>query len=305
MSWEYDPLWQKSKVYADRAIEERRDSPLFPFWCSLTLEFLARATLARIHPALLADPRGDDSMLFAFGFPAKRPVSVPMKTVLSRCKALIPELTDNEVRAATILVERRNVELHTGEPAFVDLPTSLWLADFYRTCHRLLTHQEKDLADLFGSTEAGAAKEMLAAADQAVLDDAKQRQGVAASKFSELDPEEQERRRVEGGERARRQKTSRAQIVRCPSCGADALVKGELIAETSHRLEGDEIVQDDIILPTRLVCHSCGLELPSHGALHAFQLGGQFRVEWRMDAVEYYSEQIDPADFFEPDYGND
>jgi hypothetical protein len=305
MHWSYDSLWQKAKTYAGRSMRERRDSDLFPFWCSLTLEFLARATLARVHPSLLADPRGEQSVLYAFGLPAERPVSVPMNTVLTRCAAFIPELAGAPVKAATTLIERRNAELHTGEPAFADLPTGIWLADFLRVCDLLLGHQGNDLESLFGPDEARVARQMLAESDEAIRTDALSRRGRAAHAFQQLSEPKQDAQRTTGTAEARRRAVPRSQLMECPACGALALVTGQLVAESPPQLDGDDIVQAETLLTTRLHCFCCGLELPSNGALQAFGLGGQFRAEWRTDALDYYSAQIDPADFYEPDYGND
>ncbi len=46
-SWSYDSLWQKTKLYVQRALEAEREGPLFPFWAILALELLGRATLAK------------------------------------------------------------------------------------------------------------------------------------------------------------------------------------------------------------------------------------------------------------------
>jgi len=53
--WEYDKLWQKAKVYIQKAFEEDREGEMFPFWATIALEFVARTTLAKVHPVLLAD----------------------------------------------------------------------------------------------------------------------------------------------------------------------------------------------------------------------------------------------------------
>ncbi len=305
MNWNYDSLWQKAKVYAERAMRERRDGPLFPFWCSLTLEFLARAALAKVHPALLADPRGDESMLYAFNYPAKQPKSVPMATVLTRCCVIVPNFTDNERKTALVLVERRNEELHTGHPAFDDLPTRLWLADFYRISKLILAHLDLSLEDLFGLEESFAAQQMIDAADEAVIAEARRLRGIAEAAFNALPEEEREQQRIIGTAEARRQVTAQSNLVICPACGAQALVQGKVVTESEPRLEDEDIVRDFTILPTTLKCFSCRLELPTHGALHALELGGQFRGEQRVSAIDYYASEIDAADYYEPDYGND
>ena len=67
MDWSSDSLYSKAKLYAQRANDEPVDSALFGLWMSLSLELLARAALAQIHPALLADPKEPDNIQYAFG----------------------------------------------------------------------------------------------------------------------------------------------------------------------------------------------------------------------------------------------
>src|ERR1700678_1100528 len=57
MDWSSESLYNKSKLFAERAHNEPVDSALFGFWMSLAVEMLGRAALAYVHPALLADPK--------------------------------------------------------------------------------------------------------------------------------------------------------------------------------------------------------------------------------------------------------
>ncbi len=85
MIWNYDDLFLKARLYMARAFKEDRDSSLFSFWASLGLELLARSTLSKVHPSLLADPTQGDNILYACGFPGKNPPkSIPAKSVFSR-----------------------------------------------------------------------------------------------------------------------------------------------------------------------------------------------------------------------------
>lgn len=305
MYWSYDNLWQKTKVYADRAMRERREGPLFPFWASLTLEFLARAALARVHPVLLADPRGDESILYAFGYPAKAPLSVPMKTVVSRCKSTVKGFTDEESKVALSLSQRRNDELHTGHPAFEDFPTRIWLADFFKTSKLLLIHQGKSLENLFGIEEAAAAETMISAADKQIIAEAIKIFKRVAIEFEKLPEEEKSIRKSLGSKEAQKKLSESGGFAPCPACQAQALITGQVVSKSEPRLEDDDIVIDTIILPTNLRCYSCDLELTTHGSLHALDFGGQITHEYRIRAVEYYVPEIDISDYYEPDYGND
>ena len=57
-AFDYEALYAKSKVYVERSFkaEHDKDQAGFQLWASLSLELLGKATLARIHPALVADP---------------------------------------------------------------------------------------------------------------------------------------------------------------------------------------------------------------------------------------------------------
>jgi hypothetical protein len=168
MMWSFDSLWQKSKLYMQRALAAEREGPLFPFWATLALEFLGRATLAQIHPTLLADPgdQAGDNLFYACGHTSpKQPRSIMAKTVFLRCQRVVADFTNNEGEFCLALIDWRNRELHTGDAAFEDSGTQFWLADFYRIAKLLLNGMGKTLSDFVGAGEAGAAEEMILAVE--------------------------------------------------------------------------------------------------------------------------------------------
>src|SRR5438045_349553 len=100
-----DALWQKAKLYARRAMETERDDPRFGLWATLALEFLARSSVAYLHPVLVADPREPQYLLYAFGIRTDRaPRSIPAKAVFARCEAIIPTFTEAERLFAMTLI---------------------------------------------------------------------------------------------------------------------------------------------------------------------------------------------------------
>lgn len=297
--WDYDLLWEKSRLFMLRAQKEDRESAMFGFWASLALETLARATLASVHPALLADPREGENILYAFGFgDTKSPRSIQMSTVVKRCRVMVPEFTEEEGKFVTALADRRNAELHSGKPAFEDFPTRMWLARFYRVIAILLTFQAKDLVTFLGTEEARAANEMIEATSVE----------LRAEVFAEIADRKQEFEREpaqtpvalfalpDGLER-------KSEV--CPACGNDAFIFGEVISAGEPRADDEEIVRALTVLPTRFVCRHCHLTIEGHARLHAAGLGGQFTTEERHDPAEYYGIEFDIADYMEPDYGND
>jgi hypothetical protein len=109
MDWSSDSLYSKAKLYAQRANDELVDSALFGLWMSLSLELLARAALAQIHPALLADPKEPDNIQYAFGIiPKNVPKSIQAKAVFARCPVFIVDFTDKMSGHCLIMADRRN-----------------------------------------------------------------------------------------------------------------------------------------------------------------------------------------------------
>ncbi len=296
MVWDEQALWQKAKLFADRALQADRDSSDFALWATLALELLARATLAHVHPALLADPQKGDNLLYAFGFgtlPA--PKSVPAKTVFSRCKVVVPLFTDRQEKLCMGLVERRNADLHSGELAFEQYRTAAWLADYFATCRILLAFQGRTLEELLGPEEAAAAAEMIddvAATLQAAVN---AKLTAAMGTFQALPDDEQAARL-----RRRPARTDPAHTIQtCPACGGHALVLGKPVRADDPRTDDGTLFRIIHVLPTMLVCAACNLTLTDHGELHAAGLGGQYTVTETLDPTELF------AFYEEPDYGND
>ena len=55
---ERDALYAKSQVYIRRGLRAQgeKDTEEYQLWASLALELLGKAALAKVHPALVADP---------------------------------------------------------------------------------------------------------------------------------------------------------------------------------------------------------------------------------------------------------
>jgi predicted RNA-binding Zn-ribbon protein involved in translation (DUF1610 family) len=319
--WSYDGLWAKALLYAKRAMNEDRDGPLFPLWATLALEFVARSSLAKIHPALLADPREGENLLHAFGFTAEStPRSVPALTVFKRCRRVVDEFTDEDFKKCMGLTERRNAELHSGTAAFEGLKTGLWLSDYFRILGILLKAQGKSLADLFGEDEAAGGEKMVLASQEKAIGDVKKSIAEAKKQFEDLAPAVQEERRKAAAAKSKIQPSMDSQAVECPACGSEALIRGEKVTVKEPKLDDDTgtLFRQRVFLPTAFACSACGLSLKGHGPLHAAGLGGNYTVMENMDPAEYFGiEQATEADFeayvdqwlkdqaAEAEYGND
>src|SRR5260370_10071756 len=224
--WTYDPLWQKAKLFVDRALNEDRDGPLFPFWATLALELLARAALAKVHPALLAEP---DCVVAAFGYDiGNKPLrSVMAKTVFLRCQKVVSGFAEEELKACMTMIDRRNEELHTGTLSFDALPTGLWLSEYFRICKLLLSSQMRSLVDFLGAQEAEAAEKMIVAAERDVLARVKKAIAEKKAEFETLGPPDQARMREASTLAIAESSEPSKKIASCPACAASALIPGE------------------------------------------------------------------------------
>jgi len=314
--WSADTLWNKGKLYLTRAFEQDRKSEQFPFYASLGLEFLSRAALASVHPALLADPQDGNNILYAFGFPAtSRPITIPAKTVFSRLKFVIDGFSDEDLSVCTLLSELRNQELHTGALAFAGLPTGKWIAGFYRVVQKIVARLGYTLEDVLGKDEADHAAQLISNAVQDVTKEVKERVGKLKGKITVLSPTELESRRKEHELKllSFRQTSGIAVFQReCPACESAGYLVATPIGATPALLKQGRIVTQSIFWPTKFDCKVCGLILTGYAELQVVGLGDQIVDEDNQDPVEFFG--IDVAEYItdemiresvREDYGND
>ena len=289
-------LWQKAKLFTDRAFEADRGGSMFPLWATLALELLARAALAHVHPALLADPQKGANLLYALGHSTTAPPkSVSAKTVFARCKEIIPRFTETEEKHSMALVGRRNADLHSGELAFEQFQTASWLAGYFASCKVLVEFQEKTLEELFGPEEAAAAIEMIDEVTATVQAAVNRKIADAKTAFDALEANERDARLLRPPPRINVEN----KVQPCPACGGHATVLGKVVSADEPRTEDGMLLRTINVLPTMLVCATCQLMLEDHGELHAAALGGQYNVTETLDPVEHF------GIYEEPDYGND
>ena len=298
-AFNYNNLFQKAKLYVHRALAEDREGDLFPFWISLSLELLARSTLAKISPALLAETSANDHILYAFGYETtSRPRSISTNEVFQRLLKINITFTQEDLKIANAIVEQRNIELHSAIKGFLDYPVDFWLADFYKICKKLLLSQGLQLNDLLGFSEANGAEIMIAEDDKnikkTVLDK------IAAYKKVYFDLTSDERAdKTTNAQTEIRKNYFKAKIVKCPSCGTDALLSGDIISFSDAKLDSNGIRQERRYIPTKFACVACGLTFTSYQQIKATDLGGQFTIEEYLDPVDYLG--IDPVDHIDID----
>jgi len=316
MSWERDPLWAKARLFFERAFDEPRDEPTFGLWCSLGLEMLARSALASISPTLLAkDDHNHKYLLYALNRTSERkPQSITATQLFNLCKTLFPDFTEDDVKAAEALINRRNEELHSGAAAFEEYPSSQWLTGFYRACNLLSTAMGESLTSLFGEEEAKFAEVMLAENRKNVKSRVLSAIADHKKAFEAKQPPEKEAARAEAKELGLELSTQQHHRVTCPACGCTATVQGRPFGKerVTHEENGGIVVRQ-AVSPTNFSCSVCELKFTTYAELETAGLGDPYTRKTTCSAEEYYG-LIDPDNldsylesigYFEEEYDNE
>lgn len=307
----------KSKLYSERANNEELESALYGLWMSLSLELLARATLAKIHPVLLADPTTEGNIHYAFGInPKTNPKSVAAKAVFARCSIFVAGFTDAMSGHCLLIADRRNKELHSGEAAFEQIDPSTWLPQTYEVFEVLLKHLDIPLEDFFGREHAAVAKGMLKDRRDHILRDVKERMAAAKREFDQLG----------GDARADRMEKAQAAVkawakgglrksCNCPACGFTGAITGEALNRGPIRVNEDDVTLSREVraLPTAFACLICGLKLSGYQELLQAGLGKPFVSFEEEDPIEFFGivpeEHVDiekiVRDYMDDEYNNE
>ncbi len=269
MNWNYEDLYLKAKVYIDRANENEHSSSQFPFWSALALELLARASLAKIHPVLNADPKELNNILHALGYDTTgSPRSIPVHAVYLRLEKVLPNYGREHRALCDYMAVLRNEEIHTGGVPFEDLKESSWLPRFYEVCKILCTHLGYQLDAFLGAELAESADELIKTLNQEILSKVKNKIQKHATEFRTNSQEEQERNEL-------RETLARTQLLgitksltdaiaqQCPACESDGIMRGNLIRELQPKYVDEALYVDEEYLAAEFECLVCGLSLSS------------------------------------------
>ncbi|WP_131421485.1 hypothetical protein [Comamonas thiooxydans] len=297
MSWDRSALWSKAVLFMQRATAQDKDSPEFGLWASLGLELLARAAVAKTSPALLADPDKDQkNLLHALGISLNNaPKSIPAIQVLSHCRTLVSAFTEDEFKAASALLNRRNEELHTGSAAFATFPLQSWIGGFFRCCKILAEHQGETLISLFGEAEAREAEEILGKAEASVISQVKASISAHSKVFEAKEISEKAQLMSDAETESEKLSHRGHHRVVCPSCKSSATVQGTTYG--GERLEHKDglIIVRESVTPTKFCCLACGLKLSGYPELVAAGVGDHFTHRSEYSPPDYY-ELVDPND---------
>jgi hypothetical protein len=302
-AWSPEALYDKAARYMQQAQGLDSDDWDYALWSSLALELLARAALANVHPALLADPdRSGTHLVSALGFEpiVKRfsPRSIAVTEVFTRLVAMLPEFSTEHEGFGILHTGRRNAELHSGEMGFDGVKGASWQPRFYQTCTVLLASMGLTLEEFVGADEAKVAEAIMAAAADESAKAVKVDVEAHAKVWQAKVEGERATLAAQAEVWATRQSGHRVQ---CPACNSISLVTGGPVSAPVRKLEDDEIVERQEYLPGHFECIACGLKIAGLSRLAVVGLAGRYTNTQVYDAAEYYGQQEDEWAGYEED----
>jgi len=295
--WSKDSLLAKAQRYSQEMLSHPHDDWRFGLTSTFVLEFVSRAALANVSPALLADQKDWNHLYFALGHTPMEakfvPRSIDISAVLTRLRVVVPTFTKELEGFALQHINRRNEELHAGNSPFDGLQTG-WLAHFYETSAVLLVAMNENLGLLVGKEESNVATMMIAASKDASAKAVKREIEAHKTVWESKGVNEQQKLSKQAATWATRQAGHRVQ---CPACGNDALIAGEPISEPIRRLDGDLIVEAQDSLPNKFECIACQLKITGLSRLTACGLGATYKKTSTYDAVEFYAPEDESSGY--------
>ncbi len=267
----------------------------YALWSGFSLEFLARAALANVSPALLAETDKNWASLYhALGFnPTEErfsPKSIAISEVFKRLMAILPNFTKEHEAFGILHTGRRNSELHTGEPAFDGIKGSVWQPRFYQTCEILLSSVGMTLDEFFGKDEANVAMQLISAAAD---DSAKAVKGEVDAHRKVWEAKSEKERTTLLAQASLRATRQAGHRVDCPACASPALIFGEPVSAPVQSLRDGEITEKQEYLPNLFECIACSLKISGLSRLTVVGLGDRYKKTQIYDAAEYYAPQDD------------
>lgn len=296
--WDREALWNKARLYFERAFKADINSDEFGIWCSMGLELLARSTIAYINPVLLAEPdKEQKNILSALKLSGSKGQnkSITMTQVIYLCKELIPEFKDDELKILSALSHRRNDELHSGIAAFQEYKYHLWAIGFYKCCKTLSAKQEETLVSLLGLEKATIASQMIEDMDKQNQKEVNKKIQSFAEVFQHKEERDKVKLKLEAEEASKRLSYQLHHKVICPACKCEATVKGDTYGNEVVTNESNWIVVRQSVIPRQFECFACGLTLKGYAELVAANVGEHFTHTKHFTPEDYY-ELIDPND---------
>jgi hypothetical protein len=269
-------LRRSASRFAGMAVRDyhRRDWTAYFVHAGTSLEHLAKAYLASIHPSLIADGKSFDSLLHACGRGAHaRTPREAMRTIgatdaVNRCGQILPSIA-NMRQDLDLLIQARNGAVHMGEATGRSAEDSL--VALLRASRELLTEGGWDEATYWGQY-AGFATTRLAESANAARVRVADRLGKAQvdfeNQFGGLDPSLRASL-LNNIVNSYARLSDDQQFVKCPACLTDVLADGVLEVDWKPDFDvgdfGEPLVSGEYpeitFFPGALHCRACHLDL--------------------------------------------
>ena len=224
--------------------------------------------------------------------------SIASSLVFTLCKTLFPQFTEDDLKLANSLINRRNEELHTGSAAFEEYQSGQWLTGFYKVCDNLCEILGEDLENIFGEEEAQVARGIIIQNNKEVLKRITTLIEAHTKVFNAKPKEERDKIRLREEVLGEELATKRHHRVVCPACNCIATLQGMTFGKEKVAQEKDEIIVRQAVTPTSFECKACELKLSGYAELEAAKLGGQYTRKTTYTPEDYYG-LIDPSNIGE------
>ena len=168
---ERDALYAKSQVYIRRGFRAQgdEDTEEYQLWSSLALELLGKAALAKVHPALIADPTHSHSLFAACGRQLSPDIkTITAKTLFERLSHIDKAFDARHQKFCEQMALRRNAELHSGESPFSGMSAEAWEREFWGAVETVLQMQDETLESWLGAEDSKAPSKILEQAEEAM-----------------------------------------------------------------------------------------------------------------------------------------
>lgn len=311
MTWQSDNYFSKAQRYWQRTTTAGRDAEQFLLQLSFVLEFVVRGALASAHPTLNAE-LDEDSIFFANGQKPNRPArSVKMDKALERIKRLIPDVTQDEIQAAKLLIDTRNEELHSDTDALQAVTDKALKPNVLSVLVKLAKFAQQDILVVMGKEDGQQALDTAQALSKDRKDRVRGLIKIHKDRFFALALEVQEQQR----EAAKLNFSSAVlksghHIIthKCPACSTMGVLGGRPIGSSAPILDGNEIYVEVRVSPELFECKCCDLKIKGLDELMSSGFDHEFISRNDLDPVEHFG--IDPMDYVDTDeiireYGRD
>lgn len=248
---ERDALYSKSQVYIRRGLRAHGDNDTeeYQLWASLALELLGKAALAKVHPALVADPQHYQSLFAACGRQLSPDIrTITAKTLFERLSHVEKGFDTRHQKFCEQMAIRRNAELHSGESPFSGMSPEAWEREFWGAIEIVLGMQDETLESWLGTEDSKAPAKIIEQADEALQWAVKNRIARCTEDFDKKfqDPNRRKQVITESRNLVWKDHTwdewSRAD---CPACASSGFVGGTLWNEEVIAIEPEWHGSDD------------------------------------------------------------